>query len=331
MKMSEEDSEHLVTINIGSQHQVNLNSSEARKFVIEKWMDKDFASGRVIAIDGELVEGGNWPHGKGWDAVVIGLRRRDYCNALFPIGSLDNVSRVMFLPLLLGGTMSPTKILIIGAGGIGSLLADLVTRALAFSNLKPERFQGKGPGVVITLMDQDVVEEHNLPHQRFASKDMGAKKVDSVCRQLKSTGVSRKSGVALEPKAENFSSTTDISGYDLVVVAVDRDEPRKLVHTKAKQWLDLRARGDGFVMFSHVDGAEIAEKLPSNPKEDAASCQLEGAIDSGNIQFGFALAATHGAQWIVQWIRKSPTPQGRMYTIHMGELQFPTKNNEVEV
>jgi len=34
------------------------------------------------------------------------------------------------------------------------------------------------------------------------------------------------------------------------------------------------------------------------------SCQYEGALDSGNIQFGFVYAAAFGAQWLVQNLRK---------------------------
>jgi len=50
---------------------------------------------------------------------------------------------------------------------------------------------------------------------------------------------------------------------------------------------------------------------------------LDEAVESGNIQFGFALAAAHGAQWIIQWLRGASVPSGKMYSIHMGELPLP--------
>ena len=34
------------------------------------------------------------------------------------------------------------------------------------------------------------------------------------------------------------------------------------------------------------------------------SCQYEGALDSGNIQFGFMYAASFGAQWVIQNMRE---------------------------
>ena len=216
--------------------------------------------------------------------------------------------------------MKRENILIIGAGGIGGFLADNLARALSFSGLGCERTIDD---VCLTLMDGDLVEMRNLPHQRFGVNDVGKPKVVAMVDQLHALGVTEERGVKLRPIAEDFSADTDLSQYDLVVVAVDREEPRNLVHANAEHWLDLRARGDGFVMCSHEDGAETLEGLPKLPAGQSTSCQLEDAIERGNIQFGFALAASHGAQWIVQWLRNSGLPQNRMYSIHMGDLPFP--------
>ena len=127
----------------------------------------------------------------------------------------------------------------------------------------------------------------------------------------------------IDPICTNFTGRITLEGYDLVIVAVDREEPRRLVHRNATQWLDLRARGDGFVMWSHLDDLQILNLLPKLSEGKSASCQLDGAIETGNIQFGFALAAAHGAQWVVQWLRGGSPPSGKMYSIHMGELPMP--------
>ena len=226
------------------------------------------------------------------------------------------------------GLPSPDcNILIIGAGGIGGLLTHHVARAVAFSGLTEEI------GVLrLTLMDGDEVEERNLPHQPFCHDELRGfgppAKVDSIWHDLVyHVGVKPSLGVQIVPINENFTydggEEGDISKYDLVVVAVDRPEPRWWVHWKAEQWLDLRARGDGFVMWSHEDDYQILDSLPTLPPGESTSCQLEDAVEMGNIQFGFALAAAHGAQWIIQWLRKSQLPPNRMSTIHMGELQLP--------
>ena len=207
------------------------------------------------------------------------------------------------------------SILVIGAGGIGGLLIDLVARAIAESG-----FNEQGQSVSLTVMDGDMVEARNLPHQRFSRTDIGRPKVVAL---IDSIGIS--DGIRLIPIVKNFSAETDLSVYDLVVVAVDNERPRDLVHSRANHWLDLRSTGDGIVLFSHETDSEILANHPRSPDGVSASCQLGDAIEKGNIQFGFALAATFGAQWVIQWLRDSATPHSRMYSIHMGTLPFFVK------
>ena len=209
-------------------------------------------------------------------------------------------------------TNSETKILVIGAGGIGSLLALNVSRAIVFS-------QWPHGVVEITMMDGDIVEERNLPHQQFTPEDIGKPKVNALMKYI----CNQSEYLQYVPEANDFSKDTDLSKYDLVVVAVDREEPRRLVHEKATAWLDLRCRGDGFLMWSHLDDIQVLNMFPPLPGGESASCQLEGAVETGNIQFGFALAAAHGGQWIIQWLRNSLVPPSRTYTIHMGDLPLP--------
>ncbi len=214
-----------------------------------------------------------------------------------------------------------TRILIIGAGGIGGLLANHVTRAFAFSGLN--ELIGD---LEVTLMDGDVVEERNLPHQQFSGQEVTRPKPTAIYHHLINQGIHTRT---LFPVLHNFSAETDLSPYDLVVVAVDREEPRNLVHANAKHWLDLRARGDGFVMWSQQDDLRVLDSLPKLSEGTSTNCQLEDAVESGNIQFGFALAAAHGAQWVVQWLRGANVPPGKMYSIHMGELPLPEISQEL--
>ena len=211
-----------------------------------------------------------------------------------------------------------TRILMIGAGGIGSLLAGHVGRAFAYSGLSEQV-----GSLEMTLMDGDVVEPRNLPHQQFTQNDHSKPKVIAIHENLAAAGFFSVNSVNIPAIPEDFSAQIDLSKYDLVVVAVDREEPRTLVHSNAKHWLDLRARGDGFVMWSHKDPLHILDRLPKLPEGTSTSCQLDEAVESGNIQFGFALAAAHGAQWIIQWLRGANPPPGKMYSIHMGELPLP--------
>ena len=73
-------------------------------------------------------------------------------------------------------------VLVIGAGGIGGLLVDLVSRAISESGFNEQ--MGR---VSLTVMDGDVVEARNLPHQRFSQTDIGRAKVLAL---IDSIGVS---------------------------------------------------------------------------------------------------------------------------------------------
>ncbi|MEC7704778.1 MAG: ThiF family adenylyltransferase [Candidatus Thermoplasmatota archaeon] len=207
------------------------------------------------------------------------------------------------------------KILLIGAGGIGGLLAIFVIKAITKSGLKKD--------VSLTIMDGDIVEERNLPHQFFSDDDIGKSKVDALVNWMNISSLLEDTGLDVITMKRNFSDDFALGEYHLVIVAVDREKPRKSVHKNASQWLDLRARADGFVMWSCVDDYHILCSLPELEGGQSASCQLEGAVEIGNIQFGFALAAAHGAQWVIQWLREANVPVGRIYSAHMGELPYP--------
>ena len=107
---------------------------------------------------------------------------------------------------------TPPRVLLVGAGGIGSHLTDLLCRGL------------HGHSLDLTLMDGDVVEERNLAHQRFPTWSIGRPKTDVLAQRHASEGH------LLTAVAENLRSAEQLSGYDLIVVAVDRPEPRRLVH-----------------------------------------------------------------------------------------------------
>ena len=60
------------------------------------------------------------------------------------------------------------KILVVGLGGIGSQLTELVVPALNISQFNVE----------LNFMDGDIVENNNLAHQRFSSEDEDSPKVE---------------------------------------------------------------------------------------------------------------------------------------------------------
>jgi|TARA_B110000914_G_C15462612_1_gene446628 hypothetical protein len=187
---------------------------------------------------------------------------------------------------------------IIGAGGIGSNLTSILYPALQQGNLVK-----KIGDIRICIYDSDTVERNNLPHQKFSISDIGGLKVISLCNQLWSNIDKYTNGpnIILDPSPWDIRSKNDLRECDLVVVAVDSHQARKVVHENCDFWLDLRCLGDGYIAIDNSVDNSIVSQL--TPNQDSQSCQFKGAIESGNIQFGYISAAAHGAQWIIQSLR----------------------------
>jgi hypothetical protein len=202
---------------------------------------------------------------------------------------------------------TPQKLLLVGAGGIGTQLIELLVPALRRVNL-----QG-----TITLMDADVVEATNLGHQRYTQEDIGQAKVSAIARRLDDEHAS----LRVNAIVENLRDAKQLDGYDLIVVCVDRPEPRRLVHQLGVPWLDLRCSGDGHVALSFQSLPALVERM--TPDHEPASCQVSGALDAGNLEYGFASAAAFGAQWVTQVWRGRPAPVQSMGSLTYGALSFP--------
>jgi len=212
-------------------------------------------------------------------------------------------------------TMSPKdkldeiKILVVGLGGIGSQLTELIVPALQISKFNVE----------LNLMDRDVVEDNNLAHQRFCNDDEQRSKVEVLQQRYQ-----RYDNVKTLALNENLTTQSQLEGYDIIVVAVDRQEPRNLVHKSDAHWVDMRCQGDGWLLIDSDTNKSILDKIPNN--KQPVGCQLPGAIESGNIEFGFAAVAALGAQWVIQKIRmlrghNSKTPKFSMGYLTHGQMK----------
>jgi len=208
------------------------------------------------------------------------------------------------------------KIAVIGVGGIGTALIELAIPALKRIALDAE----------ITLMDGDVVEASNLGHQRFHEDQIGMHKVSA----LSSRYTGREGCVELIAITENLRTADQLEGYDLVVVCVDRPEPRRLVHALDVPWIDLRCSADGWMILSSDSDTALVDQM--TPDHEPMSCQVEGALDAGNLEFGFSVAGSFGAQWLVQSLRERRGPVQSMGSLTYGSFEFPrVKNNSTEV
>lgn len=203
--------------------------------------------------------------------------------------------------------MYPRNLLIVGAGGIGTQMAELLVAALRRIDLTG----------TITLMDADIVEASNLGHQRYTASDIGEAKVECLQKRLDD----EESGVRVAARNENLREAHQLDGYDMVVVCVDRPEPRRLVHNTELPWCDVRCSGDGWLVLSSESHPNLLKRM--TPDHEPKSCQVEGALDAGNLEFGFAVAAAHGAQWALQRWRGHNGPVQAMGSLTYGSLSFP--------
>jgi len=169
----------------------------------------------------------------------------------------------------------------------------------------------------ITLMDADIVEEGNLGHQKYSRDDIGEPKVTCLANRLDD----ETSALRVRGLVENLRTADQLHNADLVMVCVDRPEPRRLVHALDVPWMDVRCSGDGWLVLSSQSPPALLERM--TPDHEPASCQVEGALEAGNLEFGFAVAAAIGAQWALQQWRGKPSPVQSMGSITYGALGFP--------
>jgi molybdopterin/thiamine biosynthesis adenylyltransferase len=111
----------------------------------------------------------------------------------------------------------PSRIVLIGCGGIGSQLAGPLTRYLAS---RPE------PRPLLVLVDGDAFEAGNLSRQACAVGDLGTNKAEALAR------VARSIGLAVQVIAEYVTDATVgqiVREGDLVLLAVDNHPTRALV------------------------------------------------------------------------------------------------------
>jgi len=174
------------------------------------------------------------------------------------------------------------KIMIIGAGGIGSYLVPFLDRTTLYN---------------ITVFDDDVVEEKNLTYQNYNGDEVGCKKV--MCLSHNSLNVNPEPYVVLVKQ--------QLEDYDLVVCCADNLAVRRLLYREGygsdckNKWLDLRSQGRNAALISYKIDPNLMDTMLSGP-EGSFSCQgtdWDGSakgIDTMHI----AIAGV-ATQWIQKW------------------------------
>ena len=170
------------------------------------------------------------------------------------------------------------KILIIGAGGIGSFLIQFLNKVELYD---------------ITVADPDTVEKKNIPYQNFNQGDIGFNKaVRMKCHYGRSVNTISEYPVLTEKQ---------MKGYDLVICCVDNLGVRRTLYNTSLKWLDLRAQGRNAALVSHKADPKMYDMLLAG-EEGSFSCQGDSwdGTNSG-VQFMQIAIAGIGAQWIQRY------------------------------
>tara|TARA_R110002051_G_scaffold9429_1_gene37221 strand:- start:169 stop:723 length:555 start_codon:yes stop_codon:yes gene_type:complete len=171
------------------------------------------------------------------------------------------------------------KIMIIGAGGIGSFLIPLLNKTGLYK---------------ITVYDPDTVEKKNIPYQNFEVEDVNKNKV-AVMNKYQSVINAQPFPILTEKQME---------GFDMVVSCVDNLECRRTLYRSGIEWLDLRAQGRNAALVSFLADPKQYDTLLAGP-EGSFSCQGDSWDGSTkNVHFMQVAIAGFGAQWIQRWFNK---------------------------
>lgn len=165
------------------------------------------------------------------------------------------------------------KVLVIGAGGIGSFLIPLLDKVGLYD---------------ITVADPDKVETKNLPYQNFTVGDVNLYKVASMRARFSSISVNSRFPILTEKQMQ---------GYDLVICCVDNLSVRRTLYNSKVKWLDLRAQGRNCALVSFKADPKMYDTLLAG-KDGSFSCQGDSWDGSNKgVHFMQVAIAGLGAQW----------------------------------
>ena len=177
-----------------------------------------------------------------------------------------------------------SKVLMIGAGGIGSLVGLALTR--------------KGLGF-LDIFDDDDVELKNLTRQFFMKKDIGKNKAIQLVKMLVKQGLFKTTLQGFPYRfQEALEMKIDMSGYDLVICGVDNNPTRVSV---ARYCLEKKiplilcaVSRDASTMYCAIqEPGKVCFGciFPNSINDDSYPCNLPGIIDINQVVAGFCVYA----------------------------------------
>jgi molybdopterin/thiamine biosynthesis adenylyltransferase len=211
-----------------------------------------------------------------------------------PIHINDRYSRqVLFQEIGAEGQqkLSQSRIVIVGCGATGSVLASLLARS--------------GVGT-LRILDRDYVERSNLQRQALFEEEDARESVPkaiAAARQIARFN----SQIVVEPRVEDLTpANVDslLGGCDLILDGTDNFETRYLVNDYALKtsvtWIYAAAVGSYAVTMNIVPGetACLACVFPESPRGTVETCETDGILNSA-VNLVASLAATEALKFLV--------------------------------
>jgi len=181
------------------------------------------------------------------------------------------------------------KIMIIGAGGIGSFLIPLLHRTKLYD---------------ITVYDPDIVEGKNLTYQNFNIGQLDMNKAEVMANKCE----------GVRPQPYRVLMESQVNGFELVVCCADNLDVRKMLYNSNVKWLDLRSQGRNGALVSYDIDKNKIDTLLKGP-EGSFSCQGDWNGEKEGIHFTHVAIAGMGAQWIQRWFNNEEVNEFKMINV----------------
>ena len=186
--------------------------------------------------------------------------------------------------------MNYRNIAVVGAGGIGSWMAEFLYKAK----------QGKQIPLTtqITLIDFDSVEQKNLAYQNFTFNDLTRMKAEALANRF-----------YFKSQVKRVQSAEDLAGFDMIILCVDNSLVRKLVfetcETSGVPWIDLRCNERNIGYYIKSKKNTLAEMLKTiGNTDEKGSCQRPVDMEKDRIHYACVIIASYGLQVLLNMIRE---------------------------
>ena len=199
------------------------------------------------------------------------------------------------------------KVVIIGAGGIGSWFCSVLHRMIGHAQLKSvnDRVLEEDD---INVFDPDAIDNSNLRHQMFYEDELGLLKTDVIADRY---------GFHGHPVYFDKPNMTHSTSY---ILCADNPYIRNIVYKGVQDYnktdstkctfLDMRCSGTTAAVFTHTCDPEMFTLLLPDDVDNKVgqSCQLEEDTADNIIQPGNMVAAMIGMQFLLNMVRGDGHP-----------------------